>query len=236
MKMRTILIFAIMLIPIAAFTQDSLKFMPNAWATEVNVNLLNGNISLNSSLNQIKIRKFVSSSLAYRLAFNFKNINQSSESNLTNPYYSIKTSYKRQTFENNINLGFEKHYNGTKRLSPYIGAELSFSIKKSSQDIEENNLKTEVSGCWYDYSCSGYWCSIVTTERGYNSLGINIVSGVDFYVSKNLFVGFEFLYGISYKVYQDIIVKGEMSLPNLKESDFGYGSNVLNGLRIGYIF
>src|SRR5688572_13378152 len=87
---------------------------------EANVNLLNGNVNLSNSLNQIRGRYFLSDDMAFRLGTNIRYRSD-------DPEVNIKTS----TFEFSLAPGIEKHFAGTNRLSPYIGADLLFGFKRS---------------------------------------------------------------------------------------------------------
>ncbi len=217
--------------------QDSLKFSPNSWATEVNVNLFDGEISLNNTLKQVKVRYFMSDNLAYRMVFGFKNISNFNKSRET---YFTETSYlelEKKSLEASVGFGFEKHFKGTNRLSPYLGMEVGVSLKRTSQTTSQNNVETTITGTWVEYEYYyDYYMAINYTERGYTAIGASIVTGVDFYVSKNLFVGFEFLYGINYKVFQDIESESSSTFPLTSETDFTYGPNIVNGIRLGYVF
>lgn len=223
--------------------QDSLKFSPNSWTTEVNINFFDGEISLNNSLNQFKVRKFKNNGLAYRVAIGVRDINQNSKTKEEYGYSPIDYELKMNSFEFNLSFGIEKHFKGTKRLSPYLGWELSASYKSSSQTTSQNGAETKIKGCWlsyeyYDYS-SGYYIRTIYSERGYTAFGINIVSGMDYYVSKNLYVGFEFMFGFNYKVYQKISIDTpdvNSDEADLESAEFNFGPNIINGFRIGYVF
>lgn len=101
-------------------------------STELNINPFNGSISLNNSFNQLKFRFFTAPNFALRLGVN---ANQSSSTNEnSNPYGTNSYVYEetRSTTTFGLNMGIEKHFAGTRRLSPYIGADLAIVNKNSS--------------------------------------------------------------------------------------------------------
>lgn len=116
-----------------AFSQGTLKAVKGKYTTELNVNPFEGEVSFNNLLNQIKIRTFISDQYALRLAFNtdfIKNVNDAENVYGPAPYKSEQTQ-KSATI--GVNFGIEKHFPGTQRLSPYIGAEVFYGNKSSSQ-------------------------------------------------------------------------------------------------------
>ena len=237
-----------------AMGQDTLKTAPRGWTTELNVNLFQGQVSLNNAINQIKVRYFLNSQSALRLAFSFSNSNK--EESSKNPYstnpYDNTDQKKSNTF--GINLGFEHHFTGTRRLSPYIGAEIAFGVKNSNETLKTKDGDTEVKGAWmiaqtYQYYNNGNpynYIVNVPTEKGYTSFGINLLTGFDYYVAKHLYVGYELLLGYSNLKYDDVEITvtpkaGQTSTdnttyPKLGEKESGFGAKIINGIRLGYTF
>ncbi|MFD2512943.1 hypothetical protein ACFSRY_03630 [Pontibacter locisalis] len=220
------------------------EFKPQArqFATELNVNPFNGTISLNNSINQLKFRYFTTHNFAVRLGFNGSRISASSEN--SNPYgtNSYRFSEERSSTTIGVNLGMEKHFAGTKRLSPYVGADIIVENKSASHDITSGQTETNVTGAWRitSYS-SGYPPQTIMnfTERGYTRYGLNLVSGFDFYMAKSFFFGYEVNFGFSQTNFHDIEVKqSDMNYnnPDTKNTSFSFGPNLANGFRIGYVF
>jgi len=224
--------------------QDSLKFANGEWSTEVNINPLNGEIALNNVINQIKIRHISKSGKVHRFALTANSINRMAEMKEPYGYNSIDQEARQNTLLLGFNYGLEKHFKGTKRLSPYIGGELAFAVKRSYQKTEDNlsnENNTKVNGAWlsseYYYTQYGYSIMYYYVERGFSSVGLNMVLGFDYYISNKLFVGFEFLVGINYLKYQKLSIDDEyISIPDTKENEFLFGPKILNGIRIGYVF
>ncbi len=89
--------------------------------------------------------------------------------------------------EFSIGLGFEKHFAGTDRLSPYMGIQALINIRRESHEKEfhgANNLldidKEETFSTW-----------TMTTKQGSRDVGVGAVFGFDFYFADNLYLGAE---------------------------------------------
>lgn len=114
---------------------ENTSFRPakGSFATELNFNPFKGNLSFNNVLNQIKGRYFMSPQLALRLGLNVNTLD--STQNYGNPYGSQAkfTSDNRKSASFGLNNGIEHHFKGTKRLFPYIGADLFWGKKLLSK-------------------------------------------------------------------------------------------------------
>lgn len=258
MKNLTFLLFlALSVISIRpTYAQDTLKTCAKSWAAELNVNPFQGQISLNNALNQIKVRYFATEKLAYRLALNINNIRKDNgQSNVygTNP---IENSDIKKSTTFGVNLGLEKHLTGTRRLSPYVGAEIAYGMKNANETIDTKQSTTEIKGGWqntqvlqYNNGHGTYYSTTVNnTEFGYYSLGINLVTGFDYYVAKNFFFGYEMLFGYNYTKYtkvettftpkpdQNTQTGVNISYPDQTGKEHSFGPKIINGIRLGYTF
>jgi hypothetical protein len=248
--MRTFLL-ALMACTLATFTAyaqtdttaaSTLKAQAKQFSTELNVNPFNGTISLNNSLNQLKFRYFTTPNLALRVGLHGSRLRNSSEN--VNPYGANSYRYKSERSSTTIglNIGIEKHFTGTKRLSPYIGADLAIQNKHTEQEITEGQNVTTITGAWREYTYSNGYTYQNYAEHGHFRYGINLVSGFDFYMAKNFFFGFEVNFGFNHTTLQKLEVKqsGSGSSPSnnneIKNSSFSFGPSLMNGVRVGYIF
>ena len=68
-----------------------------------------------------------------------------------------------------LGLGIEKHFSGTRRLSPYVGADLKLSL-----------LKADTNGG-----------GLHTGQRDGHAVGLNLLLGADYYVLPKIYVGAE---------------------------------------------
>lgn len=231
-------------------TQQSLKPTKGSIVTELNFNPFKGNLSLNNALNQIKVRYFITSDIAVRLGFNASK--KDSTSNINNPYgtQSISIKNERESTLIGLNLGVEKHFKGTKRLSPYVAADVSISSKSASQEINDNGSTTSIKNGWletiYIPNNPNYYTSQLQ-ENAYTRYGINLIAGFDFYIAKDFFFGYEFNFNLSKTDYKNISAKvtgtnANTGQPSTNYNDTGkksastFGPTLINGVRIGYSF
>jgi hypothetical protein len=251
---KPILIMASVLATLGSFAQttkvDSAKSLkPNAksFTTELNVNPFNGQVNFNNSLNQIKLRYFTTPSFALRLGFNVSRID--SINNVNNPYgvNSYFSNNERKSSTVGVNLGIEKHLVGTKRLSPYLGADLSITDKSSSQNISDNQSTTTVTNAWYYSYYSNNTLITQTPENGYTRYGLNLFAGFDFYIARHFFFGYEFNYSITKTNWKNVTVTTTTTTTNpstnnnstntsTKNSAMTFGPSLMNGIRLGYSF
>ncbi|MFI5219298.1 MAG: hypothetical protein ACHQNT_07385 [Bacteroidia bacterium] len=136
---------------------------------------------------------------------------------LTTDYgqYTVTTGVNPQadevskSFSFTLRPGYEKHYTGTDRLSPYWGGEFVFT--KSSWSSETDNIREGNYTAVYTDTTSvnpvvaAPWTVHTTTEKGGSTtFGINLIAGFDFYFAKNLSLGAELSFGWSSTSYSDV--------------------------------
>ncbi len=224
---------------------DSFKARGGRLATELNVNPFQGSLSLNNAVNQIKVRYFVSDGVALRLAFTASTLKNDVNRSVPYSQNPIRQDQSRRTTTAGVNLGLERHFRGTRRLSPYVGAEVTFTSKSSSEEIKTDFSTTKIKGAWQ----SGLGTSGVEyVERGFTRYGLNVVSGFDFYMARHFYLGYEFAFGLASTRYKDVDVNtlytsnpppinpGGSSTLKSDEKSFTAGPALLNGIRIGYVF
>jgi hypothetical protein len=226
------------------YGQDSLKVTRGRFTTELNINPFQGELSLNNALNQIKVRYFVSNNTALRIGLSLsarKSIIENSTVYGTNP---SSQENEKKTSTVGLNFGFEKHFKGTKRLSPYVSAEFVVASKSSwhtlktkSQTNTPNVTETKIKGAWQATSFNnGYSFE----ERAFFQYGMNLVGGFDFYVARNFYVGYEIAFALLKTKYKtiDVITKpaSTNASPDSTQKDFSFGPNLINGIRVGFVF
>lgn len=229
-----------------------LKPVKTNLAAELSINPFNGSLNLNNALNQIKVRKFISDNYALRIGFNANKISNNQETG--NPYGTNPTINKseRNSTTLGLNLGFERHFKGTKKLSPYIGADLVLADKSSKQETTNGQVVSTLEGAWATSSYTTIYDSngnphIVQTQQpselAYFQYGVKLVSGFDFYISRHFFLGAEINIGFTQTNYKDIkyTQTGTTGNPSQntnidqKNQSFNIGTNVYNGIRLGYV-
>jgi hypothetical protein len=147
-------------------------------------------------MNGIRFRMFNSESSAIRVGFSV-NGGKTTEV-MSQPAdlgtVTIPELYSTdKSFGFSLSPGYEKHFAGTDRLSPYVGAELVFAMKseKYTEEYHSGNSETTVE----DPANWSTW----TTERknGTTTFGLNAVAGFDFYFADNFYLGAEI--GLGFK-------------------------------------
>ncbi|NDK56558.1 hypothetical protein [Pontibacter fetidus] len=168
-----------------------------------------GDISLNNGL--LRARYFASDDLAYRLSLG-----------LTYDYDKLSEEAHTSVFGLTLAPGIEKHFAGTNRLSPYIGAELPISIRSANYEDDDTTIKGAT--------------SMGGANRGYFSVGLNAVAGVDFYFAKHFYAGVELGTGLSYFKNSEIEVEGPFNSKSEGFHSVRFGQFVNGGIRVGYVF
>lgn len=234
--------------------QSDLKPSKGSIATELNVNPFNGEINLNNSLNQIKVRLFTKDDIAVRFGLNIKNEKHTLDQN--QPYGSTPVRIKDEKTSTTLglNLGLEKHFKGSRRVSPYIGADISIENHSAKHEKINGQATTTLKNIWHNvvtiptysqYNSSIIYQTIDTPDNNaYFSYGLNIFTGFDFYIVKNFFFGYEFNLGFTQTNYKkpELIITGPNS-NNINNNNYDYdnksfsvGPRLLNGIRLGYNF
>lgn len=227
------ILFSIFSLAIAAgaSAQSEIKPNPGDVTTEFGLSggVLNSNFELNEQGNLLRFRYFAKESLAFRLGFGL-----SSTKSTDNVYDadddSRKGTYKTAETDFLLNLGVEKHFTGTERLSPYVGGDLLLSV--ANEKTEFNNAS--MSGNSYSDGNSG-------SIKGPGSVGFGVraVVGADYYIAKRVYLGAEAGFGFlntkqgetKIKVNDDPIVTEKSA-----GSGFELAPTVITGVRIGFVF
>jgi hypothetical protein len=222
-------VILLFLYSVVCFSQDatapSISYKPAAKALTAEVNF-NPFSSTPVSINYLRLRKFVSEQNAVRLGFSLGVRNQT-------PFENTSQS----SFDINLRPGYEHHFAGTERLSPYIGFDVDIAIKSSSYSDDRTSAQNPGPG---PYSkISGAW-DTNGTERGFTRFGANFLIGVDYYIIKRLYLGVEFGYGFQLINSSDITVTprsvSSTATPIKGGSTFQIGPNYNSAIRLGFVF
>jgi len=204
-----------MMLTSLSFAQEvGLKPIAKEITAEMNFDPFSGNAL---SINYLRFRMFASDRSAYRMGFAASLRSEEPQSDL-----------KRSYFEFNIRPGYEKHFAGTERLSPYVAAELDIAIKKSKVTNEPGGTFTEINGAWSDNGL----------ERGFTRIGVNVIAGTDFYFAKHFYVGTEFGFGLQSVSSSDIEITftGGNTVENNGGRTLQIGPNFNSSIRLGFVF
>ena len=175
-------------------------------------------------INSIRARHFIKNNKALRMS-----IFLGGSSNPTN------TDSGNITLTNNVSNadfilrpGFEHHFSGTEKLSPFIGGEAYFGFSSNSTSSESIFNTDEI---------------MTTINRQRNSTyGLNILAGSDFYFSEKIYVGVELGYGFLYegagvtktKYKNPSSSSLENSTTKGTTSSLNWGPNYQGTLRLGF--
>ena len=216
----------------AFFDSDGLKPKQGKVTTEFGLTggILNSDFTLNEGTgNLLKFRYFVKDKLALRLGANI-GINNRTENFYTN--VSSKEGFlKTVNSAVLINLGIEKHFDGTRRLSPFVGADILFGMNTLSRETENSDGNRFVD-------------NLMITETGPSSFGMGLrgVIGADYYIAKHVFIGVEAGLGLMYAKAGEIKTtvtlnnSTTVNTRNSEGSNFNLGANMVSGVRIGFVF
>ena len=213
------LLFIITLSGLQIHAQD-IKPTSGDWGVELNFAPFS---SSPVRINYIRLRNFTESNKAFRLGL-FLGADFQNES--FDP--DVDDKVKDRTIEFGIRPGFENHFEGTDRLSPYIGIEADMAFKYSKSTYENGSNESSVTGAWDRFG----------TERGFFRFGINGISGMDFYIHKGLYMGVEFGFGMEFVKQADIKIEtnGSTDDEDTGGSTFQLGPNVNGNIRLGFNF
>jgi hypothetical protein len=201
-------------------------------------------------INGIQFKSYSSETTALRLNIFVGRTNESKITQqpcdtftTTGSVEQLELREKNATTEIGLRPGIEKHFAGTDRLSPYVGAELDVAKKWSAKKEESQyNGKTGDDPKVFVKKTSG--------KDGYLRLGVNLVAGFDYFFTKKLFIGAEFGFGVSstFKSKIKVTDKGAEQIASdnnttyvkiLDEKQggtFNLGPNVNTQIRVGFLF
>ena len=185
--------------------------------------------SLSFNAPSLRMRYFLADDLAGRVSLS---INNSS----TKDYYYENanngggegTGVSKESMTM-ISLGAEKHFAGTDKLSPYVGADLVFGMGNSSEK-------------WDKFDGFGYNANVTATIKSPSSMiGLNLVAGTDYYFAENIYVGLELGLGFgttTYKAEETVVTVAGSSTTSLESpsKESAIGNNFIGNFRLGWRF
>ncbi len=180
----------------------------------------------------IRFRMFASESFAYRMNLNISYTNSSIVTqDADDAAGNLELLDKNSAFGVSLRPGIEKHFGGTKRLSPYVGVEFIMGYN-SSTDKSEFQLGTDI---YENETQNGNF------NDGFN-FGLAAVAGADFYIAKKLYLGVELNYGVNY--FLASTTKYSSTAPNTVDTESKVGKSnsltfqpgAMGIFRIGFLF
>jgi hypothetical protein len=203
-------------------------------ATKENPFSLEGQLSFNTSTlsfnaPSLRMRYFLADDLAARVSLSINN------SSTTDYYYELADNKGGEGTEINkssltmISLGAEKHFAGTDKLSPYVGADLVYGMGNNSAK-------------WDKFDGLGYAADFTAAAKApVSMIGVNLVAGTDYYFAENFYVGLELGIGfqsMSEKAGEFEFTTGGTTTTNLSEpaKSSSFGNNFIGNARLGWRF
>jgi outer membrane protein W len=184
---KSILSLALVAMGLAAFAQKpaagdkTVEFNLNFQTGAAAVNYGNGVNSLGAP--ELRFRYFMADDMAVRLKIGLGSSSTSTKSSANVGGTDITNTNKISSgFAFSIAPGIEKHFAGTDKLSPFVGAELPIAFNGSSTN---ENDKADLGGTIANDNSS----KTVTGSRF--GLGLNLVLGADYYFTDAVYLGVE---------------------------------------------
>ncbi len=189
-------------------------------------------------LNQgIKYRNWMSENMAARGTFLV------GLRNFSTPFVELDSDGEEKDLKNvafewaiQFRPGVERHFKGTKRLSPYVGSELiiGYGANKFSSErldtadaIVTDVVKNDMSGASGDW----YYANGLT-------LGIGAIAGFDYYIAKDLYLGLEINYALAYNKGNKVIreMDGLDTVETKTASNWYINPSTMANLKLGWNF
>ncbi len=224
--MKKIIVFLMMFTATSLFlSAQDYKPATGQVAAEVNFTPLS---SSPIGLNYLKARYMFADGLVLRLGVDIRVHSDKSEPiNDTDP--DVNDEQKMSFTQFGLYPGIEKHFGNMARLSPYIGAEVGFVTKGSKSTYTDNvaDVTAESKGAWFDGS-----------NRGFTSIGLNLLCGADFYFARNIYMGTEIGFGLRSMTMKEVEVTSgnTTTTTNVKASTTDIGFNFNPAIRLGFWF
>ncbi len=245
---------ALMAISVSGFAQDdsSSEYKPSKGSVTTEVSLTGGlrnsgyNLNTSGSLTglpTLKFRYFYKNNIAFRLgfsAFRWASDNNPTTTTVTTPIPTPPALFTPSTsgFTSNtffgVNLGVEKHFKGTERLSTFIGADILIGTQSSYSEAVNNSTAI---------------LSTTTTLKnnsGNSYMGLDLFTGADYYIAKKVYLGVELGLALVRSKNKDrilntqTIASGVVSTSEVTTSvggsNFNLDTTLLSGVKIGYQF
>ncbi|MDO4692682.1 MAG: BT1926 family outer membrane beta-barrel protein [Porphyromonadaceae bacterium] len=224
--MRRLLISLLALCALGIASAQNYKADQGMVSTEVSL-FASGLTSNPLDLTQggIKGRIFLGETLALRIGLNLSTdlTSATKEDNQTVQDKIVKATSNIYANKVLLDVGVEKHFAGTKRLSPYVAADLVWGMGLTRKETLTNVKSVE---------------DIVIDEPTQHSLGGALMIGADYYIAKQVFIGLE----TGLRAMGDWKAKGSIRRGNtIKEGDatsshFEIKPSLHAGFRLGFVF
>lgn len=248
-KLFSILFILMSFSLVAQESTDTLKSRKGDWGVVLNLTGAIDNISLGTrkdanNNNNILVKYHLENDKVLRLGLGLTSIRNNNFSSDSISLLSGNRAWRERDsietrFDFSITVGYEAHFKGTRRLDPYIGAELVVGRIGSTKI----NASTEIT----DKLGTQKIDRVIQQDGGF-TFGINIVSGFNYFIAERFSLGAEVnlgyminrLGGDQSESLLDTPVSGSQvsSFTNSKKglSQRGFDVNSTAGLLLSYYF
>jgi len=190
----------------------------------------------NAQTPMLKFRYFLQDQIAVRLGFNYTQ--NSNTTKINDPLGTGSVKQMNSVF--GLNVGLEKHFTGTGRLSTYAGGDLLFqTVGVSEKRDNTTNGTTFTNGASSTYKGT----NAAGTANGSMGFGVRAVVGADYYFVDKVYLGAEFGWGFiaskNSKTTSDITPAGGPTVSTTNSStggSFNLAPTLTAGLRLGFRF
>ncbi len=155
--------------------------------------LLSTNVDLNNNAGLLRFRYFLKDDIAVRLGFSVTNKSETKNFYAPTglPISGLQGSLVNKNSGITINLGAEKHFKGSDRLSTYLGADLLIFSNNASEKRENTNI----AGTSFQQGFSGDIKGKNSVGTAGSGVGFRLVTGAEYYFVKNVYIGAELGFG-----------------------------------------
>ncbi len=234
------------------FGSSTSEYKPSKGSITTEVGLVGGlgdsRYNLNTSTSfggspTLKFRYFYKDDIAFRLGFSANRSATNTDVTSTTTTSPVPTPApafipSTKTFNSDsffgINLGVEKHFKGTDRLSTFVGADLLIGSRRSFREVV-NNITASSSSTVTDRN-----------NNGNSYFGLGLLTGADYYIAKKLYLGVELGIALLRTSDKDRVritqttSGSSVSTTEVTDADggssFDLATTLLGGVRIGYQF
>jgi hypothetical protein len=221
--------------PVTGMTSLELTFNPSAIFNASNTGNMFGLSSIGGLNQGVKYRNWMSESVAYRGTFLLGLKNSSvpfTVQNSAGDDVDVKDSYFEWAIQ--IRPGVERHFSGTKRLSPYVGSELIIGYGSNTYKHERLDATDAiVEDVRKNDATQAAW----TYANGFTG-GLGLIAGFDYYIAKDLYLGLEMNYAFIFNQANKIKteINGQDPVETKQGSNWYFNPSTGANLKLGWNF
>jgi hypothetical protein len=235
----------------AAAEVKNYKPIKGTITTEVGLTggLNDANFSLNNNAGLLRFRYFLKNDIAVRIGFSA--VNRSNTKNFygpaNTPIAGLLGFVETKNSGITVNLGAEKHFKGSDRLSTYLGVDLL--IRSNSATEKRDNANA--AGTAFQQASSGNIKGQNANGTSGSGFGFRLVTGAEYYIVKNVYLGVEVGFGfesikskaisgqstsatiVNFVATNPVTIPIDIKSPGKNSS---ISPSVITGIRIGFQF